>query len=176
VVVTHLMEQKIQFVLVSHSESGSNTARMVPTETVFGNAMCVLKDCVCVLPTTPANNVPADRNIDGFFVVGGQCPYHMMEDAAVTKIMDAASLCAAICHGPEALIGSKWLGADCGPFTSYHGCWMSFRHVLASYEKKPVGTVVENAAGNMITANSPVATSEFVVRSCGRLRAMRAGR
>merc|ERR1712106_24721 len=103
--------------MISHSckEVEDVSLRSVVTETVFGNAMYGLKDCMCIIPTKPANLISSDIKFDGFFVVGGQAPYFMLKDKAITAIMDACPVAAAVCHGPEALIGSKWLHGPSGP-------------------------------------------------------------
>jgi len=170
VMIAHLMRVKYSFTMISHSGEDGCTkgVRTVATETVFGNAMYNLKECLCLIPTIPANLVPAGTKFDGFFVAGGQCPYFMMKDACITAIMDAIPIAAAVCHGPEALLGSKWLHKDHlkGPFISYYGCWMSFRDVLAKYEKKPPGEVCQDESGRLFSGNAPNSTREMVERAC----------
>ena len=116
-ILNHLAKLKFNIHLISHSQaehergdaSEGASLRRVKTETVWGNAMYALKDCCCELLTLPANLVDASLRFDGFFVAGGQCPYYMMKDPAIEAIMDATPIAAAVCHGPEALIGTKWL-------------------------------------------------------------------
>merc|ERR1712176_238513 len=160
--------------LVARGRSERAGLRYVTSETVFGNAMYGLRDCVCVLPTTPANQLPPSSKFDSFFVTGGQCPYHLMGDANVTRVMDSASIAAAVCHGPEALIGSKWLLESCGNFTAYTGCWMSFRDVLGRFEKKKPGEVVGDSGSALFSGNAPNATKEMVARACREIKDRRA--
>lgn len=176
-IISHLMAVKMSFTLISHSgkdDVSDEGVRVVTTETVFGNAMYGLKDCCCLIPTRPADSVPIGTKFDGIFVAGGQCPYFMIKDVAVIGILDRARFAAAVCHGPELLIGSKWLhSADGskGPFISYYGCWMSFRDVLANYEKKKPGEVCEDSTGRLFTGNAPNSTKEMVRRACEAISA-----
>eukprot|EP00931_Biecheleriopsis_adriatica_P042954 TRINITY_DN24518_c0_g1_i1.p1 TRINITY_DN24518_c0_g1~~TRINITY_DN24518_c0_g1_i1.p1 ORF type:complete len:534 (-),score=99.27 TRINITY_DN24518_c0_g1_i1:25-1626(-) len=177
-IVAHLMSERYTVHLISHSLDESKedkvSIRNVATETVFGNAMYGLKNCMCILPTVPANLVEKSIRFDGFFVAGGQCPYMMMRDAAVTSIMDSAPVAAAVCHGPEALIGSKWLHpADGigGNFVSYYGAWMSFRDLLDRYERKKPGEICQDAAGRLFTGNAPNSTKDMVLAACCAIRA-----
>lgn len=177
--IEHLMNEKFNFHMISHSwpkaptEEDKVEIRMVTTETVFGNAMYGLKDCKLIVPTIPANLIPKETKFDGFFVAGGQCPYFMMNDEAVTAIMNACPVAAAVCHGPEALIGSKWLhGPDRpGSFCSYYGAWMSFRDVMATYERKKPGEICQDASGRLFTGNAPNATKPMVVAACAAIKA-----
>jgi putative intracellular protease/amidase len=179
--VEHMMSLKWNFHMVSHSwpksaaEDEKVEIRKVSTETVFGNAMYGLKDCMCVIPTIPANLIPSGTKFDGFFVAGGQCPYMMMNDESVTAIMDACPVAAAVCHGPEALIGSKWLHGPDGPgsFISYYGAWMSFRDVIGKYERKKPGEICQDASGRLFTGNAPNATKPMVVAACSAIKAMK---
>merc|ERR1712083_854976 len=96
------------------------------------------------------------------------------------RVMDAASLAAAVCHGPEALIGSKWLRAggdeEQGKFTAYYGCWMSFRHVLGRFERlKPGDACGDESSSRLFSGNAPNATKEMMRRACVALKSMRAG-
>jgi len=170
-IVSHLMEQGFSFQLVSHSMEGDAVQR-VASETVFGNAMYALRECVCVLTTTPANHV-VSPGFDGVFVAGGQCPYFMLQDAAVTALLDSVPVVAAVCHGPEALIGSKWLhakdGSSTGNFISYYGAWMSFRDVLHRYEKKKPGEICVDAGGRLFSGNAPNSTKEMVTQACAAI-------
>ena len=95
------------------------------------------------------------------------------QDPAVTAIMDAAPYAAAVCHGPEALIGSKWLhpgDGKVGPFISYYGAWMSFRDI-PGYERKKPGEICEDASGRLFTGNAPNSTKAMVVRACEAISA-----
>jgi len=170
-IVSHLMEQGFHFQLVSHSMEGE-AAQRVTTETVFGNAMYALKECVCVLTTTPANHV-ASPSFHGVFIAGGQCPYFMLQDPGVTALLDAAPVAAAVCHGPEALIGSKWLhakdGSSVGNFISYYGAWMSFRDVLHRYEKKKPGEICSDSGRRLFSGNAPNSTKEMVTQACASI-------
>jgi putative intracellular protease/amidase len=177
VTISYLMDAKFNFTMISHSVEKDETVshRMVATETVFGNAMYGLKDCVCLLPTVPANLVAG--TFDGFIVAGGQCPYFLLNDAAVMAIMDACPCAAAVCHGPEALIGTKWLDPARslkGPFTAYYGCWMSFRHVLDKYEKIKPGEVCQDESGRLFSGNAPNSTKEMVERACKAFQEIKA--
>ena len=173
-ILNHLAKLKFNIHLISHSqaehERGDASLRRVKTETVWGNAMYALKDCCCELLTLPANLVDASLRFDGFFVAGGQCPYYMMKDPAIKAIMDATPIAAAVCHGPEALIGTKWLhpspSGEVGKFVSYYGAWMSFRDVLHAYERKKPGEICEDATGRFFTGNAPNSTQAMVVRAC----------
>eukprot|EP00928_Gymnodinium_smaydae_P018368 TRINITY_DN16994_c0_g1_i2.p1 TRINITY_DN16994_c0_g1~~TRINITY_DN16994_c0_g1_i2.p1 ORF type:complete len:550 (+),score=90.35 TRINITY_DN16994_c0_g1_i2:23-1651(+) len=179
-IVAHLMSEGFNFQMISRSldesKEGKLEIRQVTSETVFGNAMYGLKDCACTLPTTPANLVPSGTKFDGFFVAGGQCPYHMFGDAHIIALMNDASVAAAVCHGPELLIGSKWLDpADekGGNFISYYGAWMSFRHVIHRYEKKKPGETCEDATGRLFTGNAPNSTKEMVVKACAAMKSLK---
>jgi len=177
-ILNHLAKLKFNIHLISHSQaehergdaSEGASLRRVKTETVWGNAMYALKDCCCELLTLPANLVDASFRFDGFFVAGGQCPYYMMKDPAIKAIMDATPIAAAVCHGPEALIGTKWLhpspSGEVGKFVSYYGAWMSFRDVLHAYERKKPGEFCEDATGRFFTGNAPNSTQAMVVRAC----------
>merc|ERR1712151_693754 len=126
-----------------------------------------LRDCTVVVTTTPANMLPSSLAIDGFFVAGGQCPYFMQKDDAVTALMNASPIAAAVCHGPEALIGSKWLDPEDpngGNFTSYYGAWMSFRHVIGRYQKLKPGEICCAASGCLFTGNAPNSTKAMVTQ------------
>lgn len=175
--LAHLMSEKYNVQIVSHSTREKEEKleiRQVTTETVFGNAMYPLKDCVCIFPSTPAESVPEPNKFDGFFIAGGQCPYFMMNDAAVTTIMNACSIAAAVCHGPEAMIGSKWLhGPDgaVGSFMSYYGAWISFRDVIDKYEKKKPGEICQDVAGCLFTGNAPASTKPMTVAACAAINA-----
>lgn len=176
-IAAHLMAEKFSFQLVSRSDEQKRKVRRVTTETVFGNAMYPLRDCCCVASTTPANLVPADARFDGFFVAGGQCPYQLLQDEAVTRIMDSAPVAAAVCHGPEALAGSKWLrpeDAAGGNFVSYYGAWISFRDVLHRYERKKPGEVCQDASGRLFTGNAPNSTKAMATEACNAIRALKA--
>lgn len=178
-IIWKLMEKNLPFVLLSHSlgeeesalASDPNAVRIVSTETVFGNAMYGLRECACLLPTLPANRVPPGGPLDSFFVAGGQCPYQLLEDPAGTAIMDGATVAAAVCHGPEALIGSKWLAQGL-KFTAYTGCWMSFRHVLGHFQKKSPGETCQD--GLLFSGNAPNATLAMAEQACTAILAMRA--
>lgn len=177
-ILNHLAKLKFNIHLISHSQaehergdaSEGASLRRVKTETVWGNTMYALKDCCCELLTLPANLVDASFRFDGFFVAGGQCPYYMMKDPAIKAIMDATPIAAAVCHGPEALIGTKWLhpspSGEVGKFVSYYGAWMSFRDVLHAYERKKPGEICEDATGRFFTGNAPNSTQAMVVRAC----------
>jgi len=179
----HLISQKWNFQMISHSwpsippkEEEAVDIRRVATETVFGNAMYGLKDCRCIIPTTPANLVASGTKFDGFFVAGGQCPYHMMKDEYITAIMDSCPVAAAVCHGPEAMIGSKWLHGPDGPvgsFITYYGAWLSFRDVMHKYERKKPGEICQDASGRLFTGNAPNATKPMVVAACAAIEAAR---
>ena len=168
-IIDHLISLKYHVHLISRSTAETGmTIRQVRTETVWGNAMYALKDCCCLLPTSPANLVDKSLQFDGIFVAGGQCPYYMMQDPTVTAIMDSAPYAAAVCHGPEALIGSKWLhppDGNVGPFISYYGAWMSFRD-LPGYERRKPGEICEDTSGRLFTGNAPNSTKAMVVRAC----------
>jgi putative intracellular protease/amidase len=170
-IVSHVMEQGFHFQLVSHSME-SEAVQRVTTETVFGNAMYGLRECMCVLTTTPASHV-GSLDFDGVFIAGGQCPYFMLQDLGVTTLLDAAPVVAAVCHGPEALIGSKWLHAkdgNCaGNFISYYGAWMSFRDLLHRYEKKKPGEICCDAGGRFFSGNAPNSTKEMVTQACAAI-------
>jgi len=183
--IEHLMSEKYNFHMISHSWPKSPTEddkveiRKVTTETVFGNAMYGLKDCRCIVPTVPANLIPPGSKFDGFFVAGGQCPYFMMRDECIIAIMDACPIAAAVCHGPEALIGSKWLHGPDGPagnFVSYYGAWMSFRDVIDKYERKKPGETCKDASGCLFTGNAPNATKPMLVEACAAINAARTSR
>jgi len=134
-----------------------------------------LKDCVVIVPTVPANLVPSGTKFDGFFVAGGQCPYFLINDAKAIAIMDACPIAAAVCHGPEALIGSKWLHGPEGPvgaFMSYYGAWMSFRDVIDKYERMKPGEVLQDASGRLFTGNAPNSTKQMVEAACSAIRAL----
>jgi len=180
-IINHLAKLQFNVHLISHSqEEHERTAhtglRRVKTETVWGNAMYALKDCCCELVTTPANLVETSLRFDGFFVAGGQCPYYMMKDPAIRAIMDATPIAAAVCHGPEALIGTKWLhpsDGEVGKFVSYYGAWMSFRDVLHAYERKKPGEICEDANGRLFTGNAPNSTQSMVERACEAILALK---
>eukprot|EP00930_Biecheleria_cincta_P053229 TRINITY_DN3862_c0_g1_i4.p1 TRINITY_DN3862_c0_g1~~TRINITY_DN3862_c0_g1_i4.p1 ORF type:complete len:693 (+),score=125.83 TRINITY_DN3862_c0_g1_i4:63-2141(+) len=152
--------------------------RTVTTETVFGNAMYPLKDCFLLVPTTPANLVDRSIKFDGFFVPGGQSPYFLLDDWAVTRLMNAAPVAAAVGHGPEALVGSKWLhpsGGEAEPwsegkFTSYYGAWTSFRDVITRYEKKKPGEICIDSSGRLFTGNAPASAKEMTSAACSAMR------
>jgi len=177
-IVSHLMQEKFSFQLISHSDpEGKVDTRRATTETVFGNAMYALRDCACVVTTLPANLVPEGTCFDGVFLPGGQCPYHLLQDARVTALLDAAPVAAAVCHGPEALAGSKWLREGdpaAGSFISYYGAWTSFRDVLHRYERKKPGEVCQDAAGRLFSGNAPNSTKEMTVRACAAIRGVKA--
>ena len=176
-IIDHLVNVKFNVHLISRSatETGASI-RQVQSETVWGNAMYALKDCCCLLPTMPANLVDKSLQFDGVFVAGGQCPYYMMQDPAVTAILDSAPFAAAVCHGPEALIGSKWLhppDGKVGPFISYYGAWMSFRDVHG-YERRKPGEICEDASSRLFTGNAPNSTKALVIRACEAISASKA--
>eukprot|EP00927_Polykrikos_kofoidii_P055947 TRINITY_DN50129_c0_g1_i1.p1 TRINITY_DN50129_c0_g1~~TRINITY_DN50129_c0_g1_i1.p1 ORF type:complete len:546 (+),score=89.96 TRINITY_DN50129_c0_g1_i1:108-1745(+) len=174
-IVSHLIDEDISFMLVSHStdEGCSEMGRRVTTETVFGNAMYPLRDCACVMTTTPADQIPDGHCFDAFFVAGGQCPYHMLEDVGVRGIVNGARVAAAVCHGPEVLIGSKWLAPEVAhEFTAYYGAWMSFRHVLGRFQRRKPGEAVQDTVGCLFSGNAPNSTKEMVVQACAALRAL----
>ena len=180
-IIEHLRDAGFGFRCISGSTrpgAAPGDVRTVTTETVYGNAMYGLKDCVVTIPTTPADRVPPDAAFDIVFIAGGQCPYFLMNDAAVMRIIDACPFAAAVCHGPEALIGSKWLhgpaGAS-GPFVSYYGAWMSFRDVLDRYERKKPGEICRDASGRLFTGNAPNATKPMLVAACEAVQAAKAG-
>lgn len=160
-IVDQLMENGLAFQLISSSSPSvpGDAQKVVFSETVFGNPMYPLRDCVCKIPTIAANLVPADAEFDSFFVAGGQCPYHLKGDPAIIKIMDQAEIAAAVCHGPEALSGSKWLRSSGAHFTAYTGCWISFRDVLNRFEKKPPGETCQD--GQLFSGNAPNSTKEM---------------
>lgn len=180
-ILNHLQKLKFNVHLISHSQAEHEPElvagiRNVKTETVWGNAMYALKDCCCELPTIPANLVDPSLRFDGFFVAGGQCPYYMMRDPAITAIMDATPIAAAVCHGPEALIGTKWLhptDGEVGKFTSYYGCWMSFRDVKHAYERKKPGEICQDVTGRFFSGNAPNSTQAMVERACEAILAAR---
>mmetsp|Transcript_42317 Transcript_42317/g.134449 ORF Transcript_42317/g.134449 Transcript_42317/m.134449 type:complete len:96 (+) Transcript_42317:2-289(+) len=90
--------------------------------------------------------------------------------------MDAAPVAAAVCHGPEALIGSKWLRPDDpagGHFVSYYGAWMSFRDVLHRYERKKPNEVCCDASGRLFSGNTPNSTAEMTAQACVRIRELK---
>lgn len=180
-IINHLAKLRFNVHLISHSQeeherTGHTELRRVKTETVWGNAMYALKDCCCELVATPANLVETSLRFDGFFVAGGQCPYYMMKDPAIRAIMDATPIAAAVCHGPEALIGTKWLhpsDGEVGKFVSYYGAWMSFRDVLHAYERKKPGEICEDANGRLFTGNAPNSTQSMVERACEAILALK---
>ncbi|CAK8992444.1 unnamed protein product [Durusdinium trenchii] len=177
-IINHLTKLQFNVHFISHSEAegcGGTKMRRVTSETVWGNAMYALKDCCCEVPTLPANLVDTTLRFDGFFVAGGQCPYYMINDSSIRAIMDSTPIAAAVCHGPEALIGTKWLHpkeGEVGKFVSYYGAWMSFRDVLHAYERKKPGEICVDASGRLFTGNAPNATSAMVERACDAILAL----
>ena len=176
-IISYLLKMQFNVHFISHSSKSPEEAafRRVKTETVWGNAMYALKDCCCEVPTLPANLVDPSLCFDAFFVAGGQCPYYMMKDPAIQSIMNAAPIAAAVCHGPEALIGTKWLhpkDGEVGKFVSYYGAWMSFRDVLHAYERKKPGETCVDASGRLFTGNAPNATAAMVEQACEAILSM----
>lgn len=175
-IVAHLLEEKLSFHLISRSskDGEESCGRQVTSETVFGNAMYGLRDCVVVASTTPANFVPADVVFDSFFVVGGQSPYHLLGDPSVTRLMNNAEVAAAVCHGPEALIGSKWMQAgETATFTAYYGCWMSFRSMLERFVRLKPGAVCAAEGGKLFSGNAPNSTKEMARQACLAIKLLR---
>jgi len=175
-IVAHLRKQEMGFMLVSRSaDESSSQSRAVTTETVFGNPMYPLRDCRCVLPTTPADvALRSGAVFDSFFVAGGQCPYRLQHDAAVIAIMDAATVAAPVCHGAEAMHGSKWLAPDASlRFTAYSGCWVSFRHVLDRFQRMKPGETMRD--GLLFSGNAPNSTAALVTQACDAISRLRAG-
>lgn len=170
--ISHLLSEGMSFCCISHSCEDGTPSRTVTTETVFGNPMYGLRECVCRIPTTPANMLPLEARFDSFFVVGGQAPYQMIQDAAITAIMDGAEVAAAVCHGPEVLIGSKWMSSSQAKFTSYSGCWMSFRDVLDRYQRLKPGETCQDQL--LFSGNAPNSTKEMVTQACAAIKAHRA--
>ncbi|CAJ1373920.1 unnamed protein product [Effrenium voratum] len=138
--------------------------------------MYALKDCCCEIPTLPANLVAT--KFDAFFVAGGQCPYLMLKDPSIRGLVDGCAVGAAVCHGPEALIGTKWLhpaDGQVGSFVSYYGAWMSFRDLSAVYERKKPGETCESVtpSGRLFTGNAPNATKAMMEQACQAILASR---
>lgn len=180
VTLNKLMEAELPFVVASHSRSEGDmdvdapATRVVHSETVFGNAMYPLRDCQCKITSIPADLVSPSFDPDAFFAVGGQCPYYMLQDAAIMSIIDKSKIAAAVCHGPELLIGTKWLkdGEAFGTFISYWGLWMSFRDRLARYKKEKPGEVMVDSTGRLITGNAPNSTPVFADTAITTIKAL----
>jgi len=184
-----LHEQKLNFVIVTSSSSwlellegtsGSNSEVM--SETVYGNPMYPLKACRCVANAVRADKVEKDHpdvKFDSFIVGGGQCPYELMGDLAVLKIIDNAEIAAAVCHGPEALVGSKWLRAPhIADFTAYHGCWMSWRGEAMQFYKDDGADIRGYAAEGhkFFTGRNPNATRPMTTEACQAIKKLRAAK
>lgn len=175
-----LMEANLDFIIVSGSRKEKDmevegaVTRTVSSEVVFGNAMYPLRDCLCTMQSIPADFVRACFKPTAFFAVGGQCPYRMIEDPPVMSIIDNCDIGCAVCHGPEVMVGTKWLkdGESFGKFTSYYGAWVSFRDVFARYEKKKPGEITIDSSGRLITGNAPNSSPAWADAGISAIKAL----
>lgn len=164
-VIAKCLEEKVSFQFVSHSaEREGEIAREITSETVFGNAMYTLCNCCLKCPTVCADKVSPTKNFAAFAVAGGQGPFHLVLDAGVISLLDRIPLAGAVCHGPMALIGTKWLNAANNfQFTSFNGAWIYFRDIANRRQALAPGQgVFDIPMGcKLFTGNSPVGAKDW---------------
>jgi len=182
-IIKELSARNINFQFISHgtetpkerrpvrsaSSLDRDGVRLIRSETISGNARYAIHDCCLTLPTTPSNLVQEGTHFDAFCLVGGQGPFHMLDDDVLKAIISKTKIGSAICHGPMALLGTKWIPPKDLPgpqFTSYLGCWIYFRDVIKRFATEKPGFVCADEEYRLYTGNSPLSSKEFATQFC----------